>query len=83
MISSNAKTNPSVLSQVQGVRAPVTPTMAPTTREPEINTAKCCENHTAVAEEAYKTYERNGSKHGDDVQDWMAAEAQVKARSKS
>ncbi len=40
----------------------------------------CCqESRDRVARQAYAAFERNGSAHGQDLQDWLAAEAHVKA----
>jgi len=82
MVSSHSKNSPLMLSQPQRALAPATPSMVALSRELETSADQCRENYAAVEEEAYKIYERNGSKHGDDVHDWMAAEAQVNARSK-
>lgn len=41
----------------------------------------CCKaHHDEVTTAAYRLYEEHGSKGGRDVNDWLDAEAQVKAR---
>ncbi len=46
-------------------------------------TTQCCSSDKdEIAKVAYKLYLERGGKHGSDVEDWMKAEAIVKAKKK-
>ena len=47
----------------------------------QVTGGTCCPaHHDEVTSAAYRLYEQRGSRGGRDVQDWLDAETQVKAR---
>lgn len=51
-------------------------TGAPSTRPPHVTV-----NDDAIARRAYELYERRGGRHGHDLDDWIQAEADIRALS--
>ena len=49
---------------------------------PDTNPPGLAANDDAIARRAYELYERRGGRHGHDVDDWLQAEADIRASSR-